>query len=230
MKIDIQEKGAFGSALVILAPGETFMSEAGAMYRASANVEIDVTTRTRGKGGLLAGLKRLVAGDSFFLSTYRTTDGRPGEVGLAPTLQGEVRAVKVTTGTPWVCSGGSYLGSSDGLELDTQYQGLLKGGFNREGLFFLRVAGRGTLLVNAYGRLTELEVRDALTVDNGHIVAYTETLQYTIGKAGKGLVSSWLSGEGLVMKFTGSGRILVQSHDPDRFGARLGGLLPPREA
>ena len=51
-----------GSALVHLDPGETFVSESGAMFRASSNVDIDVTTKTRGKGGLLAGIKRLVGG------------------------------------------------------------------------------------------------------------------------------------------------------------------------
>ena len=88
MKIDVLSKGAFESALVHLAPGDEFVSESGAMYRASANVDIDVTTRSRGSGGLLGGVKRLLALDTFFLSTYRTTDGQGGEVGVAPTHQG----------------------------------------------------------------------------------------------------------------------------------------------
>ena len=62
MKIDILSKGAFESALVHLEQGDQFVSEAGAMYRASANVDVDVTTRSRGSGGLLAGVKRHAGG------------------------------------------------------------------------------------------------------------------------------------------------------------------------
>ena len=102
MEIEILGSGAFESALVHLAPGEQFISESGAMYRASANVDIDVTTQSGGSGGLLAGMKRLLARESFFFSTYSTSDGQSGEVGLAPTHQGEVFLVDVDPSATWV--------------------------------------------------------------------------------------------------------------------------------
>ena len=55
MQIAIEDRGAFASAIVQLGPGETFVSESGAMYRTSAEVDTDVTTRSKGKGGSLAG-------------------------------------------------------------------------------------------------------------------------------------------------------------------------------
>lgn len=228
MNIDIQERGAFGSALVTLQPGESFISESGAMYRASSNVDIDVTTRTRGGGGILQGLKRLVGGDSFFLSTYKLRDGSTGEVGVAPTLQGEVRRVDVDAATNWICAGGSYLASHPDLDLDTKFQGL-RGLFSGESLFFIHVNGQGPLIVNAFGRITELAVEGELIVDTGHVVAFQETLNYTITKAGGSWLSSFMVGEGLVMNFTGHGKILVQSHNPKEFGRGLGRKLPPRE-
>ena len=96
MEIEIQQKPPFGSAVVRLQAGERFLSEYGAMYRATSNMDIDVTTRSRGKGGLLRGLKRMLAREAFFLSTYTTNDGQPGEVALAPTLEGEVKRLDVT--------------------------------------------------------------------------------------------------------------------------------------
>ena len=58
MDIEIMNNGAFGSALVRLEPGERFQSESGAMFRASSNMDIDVTTRPKGGGaGVLGGLK-----------------------------------------------------------------------------------------------------------------------------------------------------------------------------
>lgn len=228
MNIEILSKGAFESALVHLDPGDQFVSEAGAMYRASANVDVDVTMRSRGSGGLLAGVKRLLAADSFFMSTYQTTDGQPGEVGLAPTHQGEVFVIDVEPSTPWICAGGSYLGSSSGLKIDAQFQGM-KGFVTGESLFFLEVSGSGKLLVNAFGRILETAVDDAMTVDTGHLVAFEKSLQYSMTKAGGSWVQSWLAGEGIVMNFTGQGSILTQSHNPKEFGKRLGPLLPPRK-
>lgn len=228
MQIEILGDGAFESALVHLQPGERFISESGALYRASGNVQIDVTTSARGSGGIFGGVKRLLARENFFFSTYSTSDGRPGEVGLAPTHQGELMLIDVEPGTHWLCAGGSYLGSTDGLHVNTQFQGM-KGFVTGESLVFLDVSGSGQLLVNAFGRLVESDVDQSVTVDTGHLVAFESTLQYEITKAGKSWIQSWLAGEGIVMKFTGQGRIITQSHNPRGFGAALGRLLPPRK-
>ncbi len=198
------------------------------MFRASSNVDIDVTTKSRGKGGILGGLKRLLASQSFFFSTYRLTGGDSGEVGLAPTLQGDVEAVELDGATSWYCAGGSYIGSDEGLAVETEFQGM-KGLFTGESIFFLRVTGAGTMLVSAFGRIHEIDVDAELTVDTGHVVAFEDTLQYTITKAGGSWLQSFLGGEGVVMRFHGRGRILVQSHNPNEFGKVLGQTLPPRE-
>jgi len=231
MNIKIDTEGAFGSAIVVLEPGEKFVSEAGAMYRASPNVDIEVVSRKKeGQGffgGIAAGLRAMMAGETYHLSSYQVGGGT-GEVGLAPTHQGEVRKVEVGSET-WICSGGSYLGSSGGIDLDTQYQGLVKGMFSKEGLVFVKASGQGELLVNGFGRISEVTIGNGITIDNGHLIAFTEGLEYEISKAGGGWISSMMSGEGLVMKFRGQGKILVQSHDPSRLGGVLGPLLPPRE-
>lgn len=227
MKIDVVGKGSFASALIHLEPGEEFVSEAGAMYRASSNVQIDVTTRSRGKGGVLGGIKRMFAGEKFFLSTYHVEDGRTGEVGIAPIHQGEIRLVELDGSADWLCAGGSYLGSTSGLALDTDFQGL-KGFFTGESLFFVSVSGKGTMLVGGFGRIIELDVHDDLTVDTGHVIAFEDTLDYELSKAGKSWIQSWLAGEGIVLKFRGRGKILVQSHNPSEFGHAIGSLLPER--
>lgn len=228
MQIEILSKGAFRSALVHLEGGETFISESGAMYRASSNIDIDVTTRTKGKGGLLRGVKRLLGGESFFMSTYRTTDGRPGEVGLAPTLPGEVQEITLDGSSDWITAGGSYVGSGGDIEIDTQFQGF-KGFFTGESMFFMVARGRGPMLVSAFGTVHPLEVDGELTIDTSHLVAYESSLQYRVGKIAGSWVQSFLSGEGLAIHFTGRGRVYVQSHAPKEFGRRLGPLLPQRK-
>ena len=227
VEIEILSEGAFESALVQLAAGERLVSEAGAMYRASSNIDIDVTTRSRGRGGILGGVERQLAGESFFLSTYCAGEGQPGEVGLAPTQQGELLSLDVDPSCSWLCAGGSYLASAPELELDTQFQGF-KGFLGGQNLFFVEVSGTGPLLVSAFGRVVENQVEGALTVDTGHVVAFESTLDYQITKAGKSWLKSWLAGEGMVFQFSGRGRLLTQSHNPAEFGHALGPKLPER--
>ena len=216
--------GGFG-----LKPGERFVSEAGALFRASDNIDTDVTTRGGRKGGLMAGLKRTLAQEGFFLATYTCTNQEDGEVGLAPTIEGEVALIECDGSSKWVCTGGSWLGSSEGLQIDTQFQGL-RGMFSGESLSFISIEGRGQLLVNAFGRINEVDVDGALTVDTGHVVAFQDTLEYRLSKAGGSWISSYLAGEGLVLNFSGRGRIYVQSHNPDEFGKTIGPKLGPRES
>ena len=78
MDIQVMDRGAFSWALVRLRPGEQFVSEAGALFRSSDNIDIDVTTRQKGAGGLFGGPKRLLAAESFFFSTYTTLDTTTG--------------------------------------------------------------------------------------------------------------------------------------------------------
>ena len=228
MRVAIEDRGAFASAIVHLDAGESFVSESGAMYRTSAEIDIDVTTRSKGKGGIFGGLKRLLGGESFFLSKYQAAGGVPGEVGIAPTLPGDVKQVDLDGSSRWLCAGGSYLGSGDELALDTKFQGL-RGMLSGENMFFVSVEGEGPLIVSAYGCIREAAIDGEVVVDTGHVVAFEDTLTYEISKAGGSWLRSFLGGEGLVMKFKGTGRLLVQSHNPSAFGAKLGGLLPPRE-
>ena len=223
----VSQAGSYRSVIVELDRGENFTSEAGVMFRASDNIEIDVTTRSRGVGGLMSGVRRMMSGESFFLSTYRTRDGGPGEIGLAPTLAGDVAVIECSGAGGWLCAGGSYLGSSDGLSIDTQFQGF-RGMLSGESLFFLDIGGRGQLLVSAFGSVKEVEVDGALVVDTGHIVAFEDSLEYAVGKAGGSWLQSFLSSEGVVMRFSGQGKVYLQSHNPDQFGQSLGGLMPPR--
>ncbi len=220
--------GGFQAALVRIRPGESFMSESGSMFRASGNIDVDVTTRTRSSGGLLSGIRRLFAQESFFLSEYRTTDGSEGEVGLAPKLPGSMAVIDCTGYRKWVCAGGSYVGSSENLGLDTQFQGL-GGIFSGESLSFLEVDGMGQLLVSAFGAIREIEVDGALTVDTGHVVAFEDSLEYSLGKAGGSRLQSFLASEGITLDFRGRGKLYVQSHNPDEWAHSLAGLLPPRK-
>ena len=218
--------GAYSILEVSLAEGERFVSESGLFFHGSANVDIDVTARPKGSGGLLGGLKRLVGGDSFFMSTY-TPERGPGKIALAPNMPGEVKVIELDGSKKWMCAGGSFMACGPDVELDTKFQGL-GGMFSGESLFFVEAGGVGPLVVSAFGQVRELVSDGDLVVDTGHLVAYEGGMPYTITKAGGSWLSSFLAGEGVVMRFSGRGRVLVQSHNPTEFGGTVGPMLPPR--
>ncbi len=83
-------------------------------------------------------------------------------------------------------------------------------GIAREGLFRLKVSGEGRVWFGAYGGIFIREISDEYVVDSGHLVAYEPSIGIRIGMAGS-VLTSLLSGEGLVTRVTGPGRIYMQS-------------------
>ena len=88
-------------------------------------------------------------------------------------------------------------------------------------------SGKGDLWFNTYGAMFCVNVSGSYVVDTGHIVAFTDGLQYEIGRVG-GYKSLFFSGEGLVCRFSGKGTVWCQSHNARGFGEALGPDLKPR--
>jgi uncharacterized protein (TIGR00266 family) len=96
-----------------------------------------------------------------------------------------------------------------GVELSTKFGGL-RAVFSGEGLFLMQCSGRGELFFNAYGSIIEKKIDGSFIVDTSHVVAWEPSLSYSIQGMG-GIKSTLLSGEGLVMKFSGTGTIYLQT-------------------
>jgi uncharacterized protein (TIGR00266 family) len=221
MHTDIQHRPSYSLAVVKLDPGETIRVEAGAMVSMSQGI----TLETKASGGLLASLKRSVlGGESFFINTYQAP-ARGGEITLAPTLPGDV-VVRDLAGDTLVLQSGSYVASSEGIELDTKWGGA-KTFFAREGLIMLKASGTGTLIISSYGAIHEKELAtgESYTVDTGHLVAFTEGMGFKVRRIG-GLKSTLFSGEGLVVDLTGPGKIFIQTRSEDAFLTWLIPKLP----
>ena len=222
MQVVLEHGPAFAWARVRLAPGEAVRAEAGAMVSMSATVDLE----TKMQGGFLGALARKVlTSESFFQNTFTAVRG-PGEVTLAPSLMGDVR-VREMDGRDFLLTSGAYLASSPTVEMQTKWGGM-KSFFAREGLFLLRAHGPGTLLFCCYGALVEVDVPpEGYVVDTGHVVAFESTLDYEVTKVG-GMKSLFLSGEGLVCRFSGHGRLWLQTRSLDAFVGELVPHLPTR--
>ena len=100
--------------------------------------------------------------------------------------------------------------------------------FSGENVFWLKCSGRGDLLLNSFGAVYSVDIRDRYVVDSGHIVAFEDTLQFSVGRLGDSWLQTLLSGEGFVCHFAGQGRLYCQTHSPKSFGQTLGPMLKPR--
>lgn len=209
---------AFSLAVLQLAAEQSIHAEAGAMVSMSANIEL----QSQMKGGLMGGLKRMVGGETAFVSTF-TARGGPGEVALAPPAPGDIAAIEMQSQTFYVQSS-SYLGGDASLNVDTKWGGA-KSFFGGEGLFVLQVTGAGVLLVSSFGAIyrKQLAPGERYVVDTGHLVAWEGTTQYQLRKAAAGFMSSLTSGEGIAAEFMGPGEILIQTRNLAAFA----GLMKP---
>ncbi len=204
MRHELLARPTYTALEVHLDPGESIVAEAGAMAWMSENVRTETTTR----GGFFAGLKRAVlGGESFFQNTYTAEDG-PGLIGLVPGCPGDIVAHRLEG--ELFMERGAYLASDTTVTVDSKWQGF--GGLFKEGLFALRVSGRGTVFFSAYGRIEEVQVEGDYIVDNGYAVAWDPTLEYHLSKARK--IRSFLFSDQLLMRFSGRGRLWVQSRTP----------------
>jgi uncharacterized protein (TIGR00266 family) len=138
---------------------------------------------------------------------------------------GDLRAVSLEQ-SGLIVQGGSFLCCSESVQIDLSWQGV-KSFFSGEGVFWIKATGLGSLIMSAFGAIYVIDVNGEYIVDTGHIVAFEDSLNFTITKAGGSWISSFLGGEGLVCKFSGSGRLWCQSHNPHVFGNLMGPLLPP---
>lgn len=225
LDINIQLRPGAAAAEIKLKPGQTFTAEGGAMIAMSPSVQMTTSTHTKNSGGILKGLKRMISGESFFMNHY-SAGNQEGTVWLGTTHAGDM-FVKELNGEGLIVQGGSYVASSPGIDINTNWQGF-KSLVSKESLFWLSVKGKGSVVVNSFGAIYPIEINGEYIVDTGHIVAFEESLNFTLTKAGKSWVSSILGGEGLVCKFKGQGTVWVQSHNTTAFGNVLGPKLKPR--
>ena len=144
MEVEILHQPDSAIAHVVLNAGEELVAEAGRMIAMSGSINASTTLRQGKGGGIFGGLKRMIAGESLFLSVFRSP--LPGgEVFLAPRLMGDILLYQVT-GTGLVVQATSYLGSASDVDIDIGFQGF-RSFFSGESVFWLDISGRGPVIL-----------------------------------------------------------------------------------
>lgn len=225
MKYEILHGDAFPVVQCDLQYGESLKAESDAMIAMSASLELTGNMDRNILGGLA---RRFLAGESFFFQTIQASRG-PGRVLLGHAAPGGIIDVELDGSYGLRVQKDGFLASTPGVEVDTAVQNLAQGLFSREGLFVLNLRGRGLVFLSSFGAIhsISLEAGEEVIIDNGHLVAWPDYMQYRIEKASNGWISSVISGECLVCRFTGPGVILIQTRKPEAFSQWLQGMLPP---
>jgi uncharacterized protein (TIGR00266 family) len=181
-------------------------------------------------GGIGAAIMRRFAnGESFFQQHIEAVRG-DGDCLLAPTLPGAMQILDVGN-QQYMLSDGAFVAATSGVELKVRTQSVGNALFAQSGGFFItETSGVGQVAVSGFGGISQLEVEPGrdIIIDNSHVVAWDSALRYDIsvttgGNSGflSNLVNSQTSGEGMVLRFSGKGKVLICSRNSTSFQAWL---------
>ena len=218
---------------VSLRKGETIFCESDAMVMMEA--PLDLTGSMQG-GLVRAAMRRLANGESFFQQRIEAKRG-DGDCLLAPNMPGGMQVLDVGA-RQYRMSDGAYVAATERIEVNARMQSLGNALFGGTGGFFIaETQGDGQVVVGGFGSLFALDVAPGkdIVIDNGHVVAWDSTLRYEIAASTsqsqgllRNLTNSVTSGEGVVLRFSGQGQVIVCSHNRQSFLAWLAEKLNVR--
>ena len=205
MKTELAGQPVFAYGHVDLEPGESIIAESDAM----ASMDADLDMKAGLNGNIFSALcKRFLGGESLFVNTFTNNTRGVKRVTLTQATPGDIRMLELNNES-YCLQPGAYICSTPGVKLGVKWAGFASF-IAREGLFKLLVSGTGTVWFGAYGGLLEREISGEYIVDTSHLVGYEPQIKLKIQLAG-GIFSSFFSGEGLVTRVVGTGKIVIQT-------------------
>ncbi len=220
MDFKIESAPEFSMLTVSLDSGESIVAESGAMVAMTPGIDI----KTSARGGMLASLKRkFLGGESIFQNQF-TANANGQHISFSPPTMGDIVQYELDGTGELLLQSSAYIASTEGIKLDTSWQGF-KGFFSGNGLFLIKVTGSGTVFFSTYGAIHPIDIDGQYVIDTGHVVAFESSLDYGVKSVG-GIKSLFFSGEGLVCRFSGRGRVWLQTRKPPRLAEFLNPFRP----
>lgn len=217
---------------VTLDPGEVVVAEAGAMMYMTQGIQMetvfgDPSKNTGFMGKLFEAGKRMITGESLFLTTFGAVGAKREQVAFAAPYPGKIIPMHVAElGGEILCQKSSFLCAARGVQIDIAFTKRLGAGFfGGEGFILQRIKGDGLAFVHSGGTVTrrELAPGETLRVDTGCLVAFQPSIDYDIQLAG-GIKTSLFGGEGLFLAtLSGPGSVWLQSLPFSRLAGRIAG-------
>lgn len=216
---------------VELDPGEAAVAEAGGMMFMEDGIEMETIfgDGSENKSGFLGSLmgagKRLITGESLFMTVFGNSGQGKKKVAFAAPYPGKIIPFHLSEiGGELIAQKDAFLCAAKGVSLGIAFQKKLGAGlFGGEGFIMQRLEGDGYAFCNAGGTICErsLAAGETLRVDTGCIVAFTPSVDYDIEFVGK-IKSALFGGEGLFFAtLKGPGKVWLQSLPLSRMAGRI---------
>jgi len=219
-----------------LDPQEACVAEAGGMMYMADGIEMetifgDGSQQNKGfVGSLLGAGKRLLTGESLFMTVFSNQGSGKKRVAFGAPYPGKIFPIKLSdVGGELITQKDSFLAAAKGVSIGIAFQKKLGAGFfGGEGFIMQRLTGDGLAFIHAGGTLVEktLAPGETLRVDTGCIVSFQPTVTYDIKFVG-GIKSALFGGEGLFFAtLQGPGRVWLQSLPFSRLADRVLACAP----
>ena len=206
---------------VELDAGEAIRAEAGTLMYMDQGIEMETSTG----GGLMRGLKRMITGESFFITTFSYNGSGRGHIAFGAPYPGKIIPLDLQKhGGSFLCQKDAFLCAARGIEIEVAFTKKLGAGiFGGEGFILQRLAGDGMAFIHAGGMIIKKELgsNETLRVDTGCLVAFAPTVDYDIQFIG-GFKNTLFGGEGMFLaNLTGPGLVYLQSLPFSRLADRI---------
>ncbi len=215
---------------VELDPNETVIAEAGAMNYMDSGISFeakmgDGSEANEGLFGLLKGVgKRVLTGESIFLTHFTNTGSGKKSVAFAAPYPGKIIALNLQdVGGEFICQKDAFLCAALGTQVGIAFNKKLGAGFfGGEGFILQKLNGDGMAFIHAGGTIIKKELNnDTILVDTGCLVGFTKGISYDIERAGN-LKSMFFGGEGVFLAtLNGTGTVYLQSLPFSRMADRI---------
>jgi uncharacterized protein (TIGR00266 family) len=219
---------------IVLDPNETVVAEPGSMMFMRHGIEMETRLGAPDQGGglmgkLLGAGKRMLTGESLFLTTYTHRGTGKSSVGFAAPYPGRIIPLALDQYGTMLCQKDSYLCSALGVDVSIAFTKRFGAGlFGGEGFILQKLSGDGLAFVHAGGTIHHFDLApgETMRVDTGCIVAFQERVEYDIQFVG-GFKTALFGGEGLFFaNLTGPGRVFLQSLPFSRLAGRIYAAAP----
>jgi uncharacterized protein (TIGR00266 family) len=200
-------------ARVRLKPGQELYAEAGKMVYKTTSIDWESRMSGESLGDKIWGaIKRKLAGESLFLTYFRTNSG--GEVGFAGAYPGRIKQFDLKPGQSVLCQRDGFLFAQTSVTFNVALVKKLGSGFfGGEGFILEKFTGPGVVFIHGGGDFIEFDLKagDMLQLETGSVVAFDESVDYDIQFVGS-IKTAIFGGEGLFMTtLRGPGKVVIQS-------------------
>ncbi|MCH5599423.1 TIGR00266 family protein [Niabella ginsengisoli] len=215
-----------------LDPQETAIAEAGSFMMMDEGVEMATIFgdgSQSGQGGFLGKLmsagKRILTGESLFMTAYTNMSHGKKKVSFASPYPGKIIPLDLSTfGGKVICQKDAFLCAAKGVSVGIEFQRRLGTGlFGGEGFIMQKLEGDGMSFVHAGGHVfhKDLQTGERLRVDTGCLVGFTQSIRYDIEMV-RGIRNKIFGGEGFFFAtLTGPGRVWIQTLPVSRLASRI---------